>query len=85
MEYKHIKFELIGCPQSGIVSKWLCETRDGDDLGEVHWYPPWRQYCFYPDEGTVFSADCLADIQDFLGKAKQLHAEAEAKEARNEG
>jgi len=63
-KYKHIKF---------VYSRsWCCETKDGDSLGEVHWYPPHRQYCFFPDEGTVFSADYLADIQDFLRRTKSL-------------
>jgi hypothetical protein len=35
-------------------------------LGTIEWYVPWRQYCFIPLSGTVFSAGCLADIMDFI-------------------
>jgi len=82
MEYKHIKFVLA---RSSVVSStWYCLTKDGDDLGEVFWYPSWKQYCFYPDEGTVFSADYLADIQDFIGRAKSLHTLKGADDERNQ-
>lgn len=34
-------------------------------LGEVRWYAQWRQYAFYPAEGTVFEKTCLNDIAEF--------------------
>jgi len=76
MKYKYIEFLKVGTSASGKTSRWICQNiNSGDDLGEVVWYGSWRQYCFLPDEGAIFSADCLADIQDFLSKAKQLHDE----------
>jgi hypothetical protein len=36
-------------------------------IGCIKWYAPWRQYCFFPNEGTVYSAGCLDDISDFIG------------------
>ena len=42
-------------------------------LGDVRWYDPWRQYCFYPRKEyhfytneAVLNADCLARIIDLL-------------------
>jgi len=37
-------------------------AQHGDRLGEIKWYGPWRQYCFYPKAGCVFNNDCLQDI-----------------------
>lgn len=34
-------------------------------LGTVKWYAPWRQYCFYPSEETVWSRSCLKEIIEF--------------------
>lgn len=34
-------------------------------IGTVRWYGPWRQYCFVPDENTVYNAECLEDIAKF--------------------
>lgn len=44
-------------------------------LGTVKWYAQWRQYAFYPAEGTVFEKTCLRDIKDFcidLNERQQL-------------
>ena len=40
--------------------------KSNDLLGNVEWYGAWRQYCFQPEEGCVFSAGCLKDIEAFL-------------------
>lgn len=45
-------------------------TNHADLLGIVKWHGPWRQYAFFPEPGTVWSAGCLSDIVDFLGKLK---------------
>lgn len=34
-------------------------------LGQIRWYAQWRQYGFYPEEGTVFEKTCLSDIANF--------------------
>jgi len=31
-------------------------------LGTICWYSPWRQYCWMPLPGTVFSYGCNEDI-----------------------
>ena len=43
----------------------------GAMLGRIQWYGEWRQFCFCIDRGMqesrlIFSAGCLADIQDFI-------------------
>lgn len=41
--------------------------RDQDFLGAIEFYPPWRQYVLRPWDGnTVWSADCLRDVIDFI-------------------
>lgn len=43
-------------------------TRPGLVLGQVRWYGPWRQYCFWPARETVFNRECLESIESFIGK-----------------
>ena len=43
----------------------------GSILGYVHWYSQWRRYVFSPSSATIFDANCLADIQDFIKKLMQ--------------
>ncbi len=47
-------------------------------IGVIQWYGPWRQFCFFPERGTVWSAGCLADMQDAIAKVKEHHQQAQA-------
>lgn len=76
-KYKFIHFEKI---DNGL---WSCHNNKScDELGNVEWYPRWKQWVFVPRvfvprvfvpiSETLFSVDCLKDIQDFVGQlAKQ--------------
>ena len=35
-------------------------------LGIIKWFNGWRQYTFFPREGTVYSVECLDDIQSYI-------------------
>jgi hypothetical protein len=35
-------------------------------LGIIMWYGNWRQYAFFPEEGTIFNVECLNDISSFI-------------------
>ena len=52
-------------------------SKDSEErLGTVKWFSPWRQYCFFCADVTVFSLGCLQGLEKFL---------ADLKEARKEG
>jgi hypothetical protein len=53
-------------------------ARDGDLLGRIEWYAPWRQHVLAPTEGTVWSAGCLADVQHAIEKIKAHERERAA-------
>lgn len=42
----------------------VSNARSKDRLGEIRWYGPWRQYCFYPVHATIFNRGCLREIAD---------------------
>ncbi len=44
-----------------------------DALGIIKWWPAWRQYCFFPEEGTVWSIQCMDDVRNFVWNLKQRH------------
>lgn len=66
--YKFIHFVKVEDKKK--TSVWECRSNRGDQcLAIIKWYPPWRQYCFFPEFAsihTVFSAGCLADIIHFI-------------------
>ena len=39
---------------------------DGTLLGLIMWHRPWRQYCFFPRDTTVWSPGCLRDVETFI-------------------
>ena len=46
--------------------EWEIIDRHGGSLGLVEYYPRWKQYCFTPERGAVFSHDCLAALSRFV-------------------
>lgn len=44
-----------------ILSKRHCSV-----LGEIKWYGAWRQYTFWPDQGTIWNTQCLEDVQNYI-------------------
>jgi hypothetical protein len=64
-QYQYIHFVKVADKPK--TSVWSCRnTHRGDELGEVHWYPAWRQYCYFPTQPAIYSIGCLADIEDFI-------------------
>lgn len=66
---KYIEFEIVERKPKTDVYNILSKS-EGDVLGKVKYFPSWRQYTFFPEEGTVFSQSCLKDINKFLQKLK---------------
>ena len=70
-EYLHIR----QVPFKGKTTRWEVRNKhNGALLGLVKWYPPWRQYCFYPNADAVFSHGCLenttAHIKRLMGERR---------------
>ena len=67
--YKYIEFKDYSNPKNK-TKRFVCMNKSHNDyLGEVSWHNAWRQYCYFANASTYYSAGCLADIQDFI---KQL-------------
>ena len=63
--YKYIQFFQIG--DTGKTTIWsIRNIKSGEELGKVKWYGPWRQYCFFLSQPSVYSAGCLEDIVSFI-------------------
>ena len=63
-------------PKERTLTWGVSSRSSGDFLGMIEWYAPWRQYCFSPDEGTVFSRGCMAEIMKFIEDHKNERREA---------
>jgi hypothetical protein len=77
MGYKFIHFERAA-NQTTIQKHpwWWCRSNSSPTtLGTVEWYTLWEQYVFSPSKETVFSADCLLDIVDFISNQVPEYSE----------
>ena len=56
-------------------------VKTGDFLGMIKWNNGWRQYCFYPDEETVWSKGCLEEINDTIKHLMTLRINKQTRDA----
>jgi len=62
---KYLEFNIIGKkPKTKVIE--VTSKLHADRLGIIKWYGPWRQYAFFPGNGTVFNVEYLNDIQSYI-------------------
>lgn len=64
---KYLRAVQLVRPMTRKTDTWSILSNDGDILGSVRWYGPWRQYVFCP-VNAIFNAGCLKDIVAFLNR-----------------
>lgn len=42
----------------------------GYTLGNIQWFPRWRQYCFFPYSDTVWNKTCMKEVYDVIEELK---------------
>ena len=55
---------------------WDVLGSDESKIGEVRWYPSWRQYTYWPSPSTVMNPTCMDDLSKFVRGKTQAHMEA---------
>lgn len=57
---------------TGKTKVWRVDnTNDGSYLGDVRWRGGWRKYVLSIQGSSVWSADCLRDVAEFIEKQMQ--------------
>lgn len=67
IETKHMLISLLEVKTKTAVYRVVSKS-DRFVLGTIKWWGSWRQYCFFPNEETVFSKGCMNDLSDFIEK-----------------
>jgi len=67
-ESKYLEFEEIIFPKNKTKIFTVISKSRRDCLGRIKWYGPWRQYCFFPTEETVWNFECLKDVRRVIQK-----------------
>ena len=75
-ESEKTKIYINECHNKGKKTRLFCVRRDdktglADLLGIIKFSGAWRQYVFYPDKDTVWSAGCLNEIISFCQNMTQ--------------
>lgn len=74
LKYEYVYFKKTGISKVKHTDIYTCYTNsDNTILAHVKWNAAWRQYCFYIYMETVYSAGCLEDILDFIGRVNKEH------------
>ncbi|MBA4183035.1 MAG: hypothetical protein H0X49_03380 [Acidobacteria bacterium] len=81
MESKYLDFQDVEVNRK--TKLWYIKTKNNSYLGQIKWYAPWRKYCFFPADATIWDQNCLQDINDFLNGQNSLH-KAELKKTATE-
>lgn len=69
-EITYLTFREVKASPGRKTKIWVVRGTGDIKLGEVRWYAPWRQYCFYPEDATIWSTDCMIDLCEFIAKAE---------------
>lgn len=50
------------------------DNKDGERLGKIYYYPPWKKYVFAPKRDTVYDKKCNDDIGKAMDYAERLRS-----------
>ena len=69
---KWIRFEyLYSKPKTEV---WAVVSKSSHEiLGQIRWYPCWRQYVFFPEADTLYSNGCMEVILNFITRLMSEH------------
>jgi hypothetical protein len=69
-ETKYLAF--VVAPSKGKTKVVAIVNRHYDEvIGEIRWFGRWRQYCFFPYDGTVWNTDCMESVQEVINQLKK--------------
>ena len=72
---KLLTFTRLSLEAERKTSRWsVWNHHYGEKLGEIRWYAPWKQYCFFGGD-LIFSRGCLEDIAQMLANLAQERLE----------
>lgn len=63
---KFIRMVEVPVKLGQLTKRWDVENVENGKIGTVKWSTGFRRYAFYPDCETLYEADCLRHIADFI-------------------
>lgn len=72
MKYIHFENQEVRKSKKTKIIK-VFSVQNDDLLGEIKWWPGWRQYTFHPAADTLFNRDCLIEIANYTDQLNSDH------------
>ena len=70
IKYTHISFTQFKPKKPRKTEIWAVRNKAGEYLGQIRWYPGWRQYCWFTpndtSQGVIMAKSCLDDVSHFI-------------------
>lgn len=66
MKFLHFREDALYTQTHATKRWWIVSLQGGVVLGEIKWHAPWRRYCFFPAETTIFDLTCLNEVTKFI-------------------
>jgi hypothetical protein len=72
---KYLKFDIVkDTGKTKLI--FIINIHHDEVIGEIRWFSRWRQYCFSPNNNTIWNTECLNDVNAVI---KQLMDERKTK------
>lgn len=69
---KYIEIEDAGASATGKTRIWqVRNVRSNTFTGQIRWWGGFRKYAFFPSDGYLFDADCLAQVIEKLDEVNK--------------
>lgn len=66
-ETKYLRFIKLERPPTKKTDIILIDSISHNiTLGRIMWHAPWRQYCFFPDNNTLWNVGCMEDVYEVM-------------------
>jgi hypothetical protein len=62
MTTSYIAFSEMHVPGRKTTVTDVLSKRTGRLLGQIKWYGPWRQYCYFPSVHILLNKGCMQDV-----------------------
>lgn len=58
----YLEFRETPSPSGATKIIDVIAKQSGIQLGVIKWHAPWRKYCYFPNDATLYDANCMSDI-----------------------
>jgi hypothetical protein len=66
VDTEHLRFKSTPSESGKTAIVDIYSVASGDKLGQIRWFGRWRQYCFYPENLTIWNTGCMESVVGYI-------------------